>query len=547
MARSHQGETMDQMIATTVSAVRWERGLGFAGIVLAGLAAGVPVAALADPPGTDFGAPVVAATPVLANEVVAAQLLGKLFTVNSTESQTAPAVIPQLGSALDPSGAVQSDQPLGATTTANNGFFQPLGSNGRSCFTCHQPQDGWTVSVQHIRDRFNADPNDPLFQPIDAATCPTDDVSTPQAQLSAYSLLLDKGLIRIGLPMPAPLQYKIANVQDPYGCNTNNTTGLTSQTTGIISTYRRPLPTTSLGFLSTIMWDGREPNLFSQAVVATQTHEQAAAPPTNAQQQEMIGFEGCSAALTPDACANTLAGAGIFTAQYFDNRALYLNDGVNGGPIGLAAQLAVFFVGINDPFGQNPTKAPFTPNVFDLYTPWGALQGQSDEIDARESIARGQVLFNTIPINITGVAGLNDVLGQPTIVGSCSTCHDNPNAGNHSVGLLLNTGVTGAGATRPPILQIDGLPVFTATCTTGPLAGQTVQVTDPGSATVTGNCADLGKVKVPILRGLAARAPYFHNGSAPTLGYVARFYDQRFGIGLTDQQQNDLIAFLNSL
>ena len=57
----------------------------------------------------------------------------------------------------------------------------------------------------------------------------------------------------------------------------------------------------------------------------------------------------------------------------------------------------------------------------------------------------------------------------------------------------------------------------------------------------------MGKVKGPILRGLAARAPYFHNGSAATLSDVVDFYDQRFGIQFTDQQKADLVAFLSSL
>ncbi len=55
------------------------------------------------------------------------------------------------------------------------------------------------------------------------------------------------------------------------------------------------------------------------------------------------------------------------------------------------------------------------------------------------------------------------------------------------------------------------------------------------------------KLKGPVLRGLAARAPYFHNGSAATLGDVVNFYDQRFGIGFTAQQKTDLINFLNAL
>ena len=73
------------------------------------------------------------------------------------------------------------------------------------------------------------------------------------------------------------------------------------------------------------------------------------------------------------------------------------------------------------------------------------------------------------------------------------------------------------------------------------------EVTDPGRALITGMCADIGKVKGPILRGLAARAPYFHNGSATTLADVVEFYDQRFDLDLTEQQKADLVAFLSAL
>src|SRR5262249_7584639 len=107
--------------------------------------------------------------------------------------------------------------------------------------------------------------------------------------------------------------------------------------------------------------------------------------------------------------------------------------------------------------------------------------------------------------------------------------------------------VANAGPDSPPALDISSLPVFTLSCTSGPLAGKTFQVTDVGRAMISGKCEDIGKVKGPVLRGLAARAPYFHNGSAATLSDVVEFYDQRFGIGLTDQQKADLVAFLNSL
>lgn len=89
--------------------------------------------------------------------------------------------------------------------------------------------------------------------------------------------------------------------------------------------------------------------------------------------------------------------------------------------------------------------------------------------------------------------------------------------------------------------------MFTLTCTQGPLAGRIYKVTDAGKAMISGLCKDIGRFKGPILRGLASRAPYFHNGSAATLQDVVNFYDQRFAIGFTNQQKTDLVNFLNSL
>jgi hypothetical protein len=327
--------------------------------------------------------------------------------------------------------------------------------------------------------------------------------------------LLNKGLIRIGLPIPANPEFQISVVTDPYNCNTNPATGLAS---GIVSIYRRPLPSTNLGFLdpedgdktkrNAIMWDGREPSLESQAVDATLGHAQANAPgPSATQQQEIVSFE-----------------SGLFTAQSFDNAAQDLDArGAKGGPV--PGQLANFFPGINDPFGQN-----FNPNIFNLFQAWTSLPGNGVVNMDRESVARGEAVFNTTKINITDVGGLNDMTGF------CGTCHDDPNVGNHSVKLPLNIGIADPKPKGP--LDVSGLPVFML-CGTA--------VTDPGRALISGKCADVGKFKGPILRGLAARAPYFHNGSAATLMDVVNFYDQRFNIGFTDQQKQDLVNFLNTL
>jgi cytochrome c peroxidase len=441
-----------------------------------------------------------------------------------------PALIPRYSTDRDNTGEIATFQPGGATFSANNAFFQELGTNGRTCFTCHQPQNGWSVSADNVAARFAASAGkDPIFRLVDGATCPNADVSSLQAKRRAYKLLNDKGLIRIGLPMPVSAQFVVTSVNDPYNCTTNPATGLTSPSTGIVSIYRRPLPSTNLGFLSGIMWDGREPTLTSQSIDATLGHAQANGPPTPAQQAQIVEFE-----------------KGIFTAQVTDRKAGGLHgDAATGGPTALSLQN--FFIGVNDPLGGNPNGTPFTSKIFDLFRPWLGLRGRDDQTEHRLAIARGEELFNDTRIAIKGVAGLNDDLNVNSIPGFCGTCHDTPNVGNHSVKAPLNIGVADAGPNSPPALDINGLPVFTLTCTQGPLVGNVYVVTDPGRALISGLCQDIGRLKGPILRGLAARAPYFHNGSAATLLDVLNFYDQRFAIGLTAAQKGDLVAFLNSL
>ncbi len=132
-------------------------------------------------------------------------------------------------------------------------FFQSLGTNGRTCGTCHQPNNAFGLSAVDAQFRyFTSRGKDPLFAQIDGSTCPTGPINN--------SLVLNNGLIRIGLTVPpnstdasAP-QYTITAVQDPYGC------ALTTDSQGVqtVSVYRRPLPTTNLGFLSAVMFDGRE-------------------------------------------------------------------------------------------------------------------------------------------------------------------------------------------------------------------------------------------------------------------------------------------------
>ena len=395
-------------------------------------------------------------------------------------------------------------------------FFKSLGTNGRSCSSCHQTDQGWTITPDRTQERFErSGGTDPIFRPVDGAVCPSADVSTVDARRMAYKLLLTRGLIRVAMAIPPNAEFQLVSVDDPYNCSNASD----------IAMFRRPAPATNLRFLSAVMWDGRESpkgrslhdNLISQARDAIMGHEQGAVLPTDEQLEDIVAFESA-----------------IYSAQVADSKAGSLTKGgVRGGPVELSAE--AFFIGINDPLGQNPTGAQFDPTVFRLYEKWA---GGGKWSPARQSIARGEQIFNTKPIAIEGVAGLNDVLGEPVIMGTCGTCHDSPNVGDHSVAVPLNIGI--ADDTR----RTPDMPLYTFRCIA---TGQILKTTDPGRAMISGKCSDIGKFKGPVLRGLASHPPYFHNGSAATLGDVVDFYDTRFNIGLTEQEKKDLVAFLQTL
>jgi cytochrome c peroxidase len=489
--------------------------------------------------------------------------LGALLTLADDSNQ----FVPTFQEFSDPAGRFANLNLGGPTDTTTNPFFQDLGTNGRRCVTCHQPSDAFSITPRHIRARFNATQGmDPLFRPVDGANCPTADVSTVEERREAYSLLLTRGLIRIGIGVPANADYQVVSVYNRYGCNA----------TDVISMYRRPLPTTNLLFLSAVMFDGREsspatgttkilysnyPNsllsdLAHQSVDATIGHAQGdGTRPTPEEQQEIVDFE-----------------TKLFTAQIRDRHAGDLeDDGAKGGPTPLSTQ--PFFISVNSsvhfllpafeqPGGlANPGDGQFASNIFNLYDKWAQIEDE-EHAAGRKAVARGEQLFNTLPIPITGVAGINDDVaagglvagGMPSLQGTCGTCHDTPNVGNHSFPTPLNIGTGDLSPTDPRInlggLDVRYLPEITV-CKKDPTTGRPTNncktTTDLGQALIDGRFDHVGKIKGPILRGLAGRAPYFHNGSARTLLDAVKFYDTRFELHLSEQEKDDLVAFLKAL
>jgi len=429
-----------------------------------------------------------------------------------------------------------------------NPFFLDLGVNGRRCVTCHQPSNNMTVTPASLRARFEAtDGTDPIFRTNDGSNSPLADVSTVRARRHAYSVLLTKGLIRVGIAIPADAEFVLHAVRDPYGYAGHNLNG------DELSLFRRPLPATNLAFLSTVMWDGRETvekgsvtaihfDLAKQANDATQGHAQAPQPIDQATRDQIVAYE-----------------MGNFTAQVFDGAAGDLHAaGAQGGPKVLASRSFTF--GENDPLGCDPNgvtcdpaTARFDPIVFTEYDAWSRVRPHG--IDrARQAVVRGQALFNTLPIAITDVSGINDDFNMKTVMGTCTTCHDTPHAGNHSVPVPLDIGIAEPpvppGAGGDGVHNRFGLPVADMPVYVLRRKGSTDDfkiVTDPGRALITGQWKDVGRFKGPILRALAGRAPYFHNGSAATLLDVVSFYDLRFGLSLSDEDKRDLVAFLRTL
>jgi hypothetical protein len=168
-------------------------------------------------------------------------------------------------------------------------------------------------------------------------------------------------------------------------------------------------------------------------------------------------------------------------------------------------------------------KASGRWNLFDAWI--DLVPGSCGDVEGdlrRAQIARGQELFNA-----TNPGGR-----------SCVGCHSSVNNGTNVNNTLFDIGTASVAARTPD------LPLFTFRNRT---TGVTRELTDAGRGQVTGLWNDLGRFKTPTLRALAARAPYFHNGIAATLDDVVDHYEEHLGFVFTDEEQADLVAFMNAL
>lgn len=448
---------------------------------------------------------------------------------------------------------------ISVTPTATQGhpFFEPLGTNGRACVTCHQPANSMSLSAEMVQQRWQATKGtDPLFAMTDGANCP----NLPPEAASSHSLLIDHGLFRIGMAWPPKdangqtikPDFKLEVVNDPTGCNLDATYGMNSENP-TISVFRRPRMSANLRYVTTsfslsgrfdgkkglplaidpktgervglpIMSDARHQTLEAQARDAIRVHMSGSSPIPDNVIKQIVDFE-----------------SQLYAAQASDSVAGSFN--VSGTPAALGPAAMRDGDAIVAGFNYN------NPIFFD-FEAWKTSNNDVSPENAqfRASVARGYSIFFERPLWISDVSWFNSIgMGNP-YKRACAICHSVHLAGNDISPGVMDIGVNNVATA---MIKSPDLPVFKVTCDADapphPYLGREFLTTDPGRALISGKCFDVGSLVMQQMRGLSARAPYFSNGSAKDLAAVVEFYDLRFKMEMTEQEKTDLVNFLSVL
>src|SRR6476659_1146261 len=129
---------------------------------------------------------------------------------------------------------------------------ETFGGNGRTCATCHSSETG-TISPEDAQRQFKANPHDPLFLHD----------GSDDGQGHGASRMLKDATILVEIPLPA----NVSLADEPAARSV---------------VLRRGIPSTinTPALDPVLMFDGRQPNLGSQAAGAIHDHAQALVAPT---------------------------------------------------------------------------------------------------------------------------------------------------------------------------------------------------------------------------------------------------------------------------
>lgn len=460
-------------------------------------------------------------------------------------------------------GVLQVHNVAGSEDIKGHPFFEPIGSNGRACITCHQPADGMSLSLHTIQQRWrDTNGQDPLFAAIDGMNCP----DLPAGEAGSHSLLLEHGLFRIFRPWPPKdsegneidPQFDIEVIRDPSSCNTHPVYGLNSESPSI-SVFRRPRQSANLKFITAvgfpfepkdglplprdpktgehmsgnIMADRRVWTLAEQAKDALKTHLEYVGEPTEELLNKIVAFE-----------------QQIYAAQRFDKAGNDLAvEGLKGGPVHLANANA----GVLNSASRLPMWDEYDSLLKELETiEAGETPAQYSNLtpaqqEFRLSIARGVRFFRDRTFLVKDNAGITDMgFGNP-VRNDCNFCHNMT-----KVGMDVAPGQVDLGTTNEPFADpAPHLPLFKLTCKPEfkPHAhlGPVVFTSDPGLALTTGRCKDIGKITIQSMRALSAREPYFSNGSANNIEGIVDYYNRRYQMEMTELEKQDLLNLMSVL
>jgi cytochrome c peroxidase len=381
--------------------------------------------------------------------------------------------------------------------------LQGLGGNGRSCADCHTPSESFQLSPAVARARFeallakravNSNADDPLFRPVDA-----DDFPEHGDAAKNYSNLIENGLVRVTLPLPANVRLidpATCSTPDPVACRPTNETS--------VDLWRAVMPVNNVAITGP---DGVPPVW----------------PP--APRVAIMGIDPNG----PNRQGGYQHDARFGTLQEQARGALLAHAQVSFEPSGgMLDDLAAF--------QRTLFSSPAVGVLADAIAS-GAKPLPDPDPELTELEQRGKAVFKR----------------------SCAQCHggvlhpsgSTPDAGiprpirarYHNIQTGCPRPETDGFAPCPPrlvrnarlyrITQADGTYLFVTT-------------SDPGRLLLTGQPTDLGAMDTTQLRGISRTAPYFHNNSAATLEQVLDHYDAFFRFVVRQAVVPNLPAIVSS-
>jgi cytochrome c peroxidase len=230
--------------------------------------------------------------------------------------------------------------------------------------------------------------------------------------------------------------------------------------------------------------------------------------------------------------APTVWNAAFYSAQFWDGRAATLEDQAKG-PVQNPIEMGM--ADLNEAMARL-TKIPGYQPLFEAAFP------NEDNPVTPDNAAKAVAAFERTLITPNSpydryVKGDRSALTKQQVRGmntfaetGCTACHAGPNFSGPS--LAMGTGF---------FMKFPSFPG-------SDYDTQYRLLDDTGRYQVTKDENDKHLWRVPTLRNVALTAPYFHNGSVPTLDEAVRVMAKtQLNKELTDPQVTDIVAFLNGL